>query len=131
MNLLIFLLPFIHNIRFTIRIGDSNHASQVDDRNAIDLEVLNKFIHPNYNGVASYYDVAILETATVTFSTAISPVCLPEISSEDIHKYDNYHVQLTGWGQKDLHTAVSKQLKRVALKIHTSRSVFIQVYRAV
>ena len=84
---------------------------------------MNQFIHPNYDGVASYYDVAILETASVTFSTAISPVCLPENPSNDIHKYDNDHVQLTGWGQKDLHTTVSKQLKRVALKIHTLRYI--------
>jgi hypothetical protein len=83
-------------------------------------------MHPNYDGVASYYDVAILETAHVNFTRAISPVCLPEKSSDDIHKYDNDHVQLTGWGQKDLHSPVSKQLKRVALKIHPSRFVFIQ-----
>ncbi len=84
-------------------------------------------MHPNYDGVASYYDVAILKTAHVNFSRAISPVCLPNKTSVVMDKYENYHVQLIGWGQKDLHTPVSDQLKRVALKIHPSRSVFIQV----
>ncbi len=111
------------NLRFKIRIGDSNHASSVDNGNAIDLDVINHSIHPSYDGVASYYDVAILVTAPVPFSKAISPVCLPEIASDDIHKYDNYYVELTGWGQKDLHTAVSNKLKRVALRINTSRFV--------
>jgi len=111
---------------FTGKSGDSNHASRNDDRNAINLDVLNHSVHPNYDGVSSYYDVAILETAHVNFSRAISPVCLPEKSSDDIHKYDNYQVQLIGWGQKDLQTAVSNQLQRVALKIYTSRSVYIQ-----
>jgi hypothetical protein len=97
--------------------------SSVDDGNVIVLDVINLSIHPRYDAVASYYDVAILVTAPVPFSKAISPVCLPEIASNDIHKYDNDYVELTGWGQKDLHSAVSRKLKRVALRINTSRFV--------
>ncbi len=108
--------------RHKILIGVSNHALR-RNKNAIELEILNQFIHPNYDGVTSYYDVAILETASLVFSTAIRPVCLPEIPSEDIHKYDNDYVELIGWGQKYLHGPVSNQLKKVALKIHTLRFV--------
>ncbi len=109
--------------RYKIRIGGSNHALPKTN-NTIELDILNQFIHPNYDGKASYYDVAILETSSVTLSAAISPVCLPEKANED-NKYDNYYVELTGWGQNNLHSNVSNQLRRVALKIHPLRFVFI------
>ncbi len=107
--------------RYKLRIGDINHASDMDDINAIDLDILRANVHPDYNGEASYYDVAILETAPVTYSKSISPICLPDSPSEDIHKYDNNFVELTGWGQTDLHSKTSKKLKRVSLKIFPLR----------
>ncbi len=78
-------------------------------------------MHPNYDGKASYYDVAILETAPVTFSKSISPICLPDSPNNDVHKYDNNFVELTGWGQTDLHSKASKNIKRVSLKVYPIR----------
>ena len=122
----------LFNYRLKIRIGDTNHASPYDDRNAIDLDIYNISIHPMYNSVASYYDVAILETSPVTFSKFISPICLPQLPSDDIHKYDNYYVDLTGWGQENLLGKTSDKLKRVSLKIHPLRyclkSIFCELY---
>ncbi len=51
-----------------IRIGDSNHASGLGDRDAVDLEVINKEVHPDYKPPAAYFDVAILETLPVKLS---------------------------------------------------------------
>jgi len=107
--------------RFKIRIGDINHASDRDDKNAVDLDINKQTMHPKYNKVASYYDVAILETSPITFSKFISPVCLPETSNDQINKYENDLVELTGWGQTDLHSKTSDKLKRVSLKIHPLR----------
>ncbi len=107
--------------RFKIRIGDSNHALDSGDKNAVDLEILKSIVHPDYNTQAVYYDVAILLTENVTFSKFIRPICLPDSPSEDIHKYDHRHVELTGWGKKDLSGPVSERLKRVSIKIFPQR----------
>ena len=87
----------------------------------MDLEILGSFVHKNYDTVRSYYDVAIFETETVQFSKLVGPICLPGIASDDIHKYDNDQVELTGWGKKNLLSDVSDKLKRVSLKIFPAR----------
>ncbi len=109
------------HLRFKIQMGDTNHVSEHDDKNAFHLDINKQTIHPKYNKVTSYYDIAILETSPITFSKFISPVCLPEAPSDDIHKYDNDFVELIGWGQKDLLSKTSHKLKRVSLKIHPLR----------
>jgi len=63
----------IFNQRWKIRIGDDNHGSIADDKNAKDLNILASFIHPTYNGVAAYFDVAVLETEPLNFSKSIRP----------------------------------------------------------
>ncbi len=95
--------------------------SENDNKNAMDLEIKKQIIHPKYDQISSYYDVAILETSPVTFSKFISPICLPEMPSDDIKKYENYYVDLTGWGQANLYSKTSDKLKRVSLKIHPLR----------
>ena len=104
-----------------IRAGDTNLASHVDDKNALDLEILKSVLHPDYNEEVSYHDVAVLETVKITFSRSVSPVCLPDLPSDDIDKYKNYLVELTGWGQSHLHGETSDRLKRVTLKIFPLR----------
>jgi hypothetical protein len=49
----------------------------LDDANLLFLDILNIDKHPQYNGVAAYYDVAVIETEKVAFSQAIRPICLP------------------------------------------------------
>jgi hypothetical protein len=99
-----------------IRVGDVNHESANDDGNAKNLRIVNKFIHPGYDGVASYFDIAILETEEITFSRAIRPVCLSMLSY-DIRKYDNDQVELVGWGSATTTGNVSNRLKRVSVKV--------------
>ena len=107
--------------RLKVRIGDTNHASQQDDRNVVDLDITNQMFHPKYNKVVSYFDIAILETSPVTFSKAISPICLPNLPTLDSQKYDNYYAELIGWGQSSLHGKIADILKRVSLKIYPNR----------
>lgn len=109
------------NYRFKVRIGDVNHASNKDDRTAIDLNILGYRVHPDFDGLTSYYDVALVQTDILMFSKSISPICLPNWSSDDVNKYDNYHVELTGWGKTRLSGRVSDKLRRVSLRIYPSR----------
>jgi hypothetical protein len=51
------------------------------------LDILNTFIHPDYNGDTVYYDVAVLETKPLNFSGAIQPVCLPGYDDKLVKLY--------------------------------------------
>ena len=104
-----------------IRVGDFNHASNKDDRNAIDLDILSYMIHPDFDEVTSYFDAALLLTEDFSFTKSISPICLTYWPSDDIRKYDNYHAELVGWGKARLSGRVSDKLKRVSVKIYPSR----------
>ena len=96
-----------------IRIGDFNHASQEDNTNAKNLEISKYFIHHLFSEKKAYYDIAILETAPVQKSYAVSPICLP--SSQN--NYDNDAVQLIGWGSKFEIGSPSNKLQRVSLTV--------------
>jgi hypothetical protein len=48
-------------------------------------------------------------------------VCLPEVMSTDIHKYDKDSVELIGWGSETKTGSASDRLKRVELKVFTMR----------
>jgi len=104
-----------------IRISDFNLQSDSDDRNAENIQILHTLVHPDYDGKSAYFDVAILETKPLTFSKAILPVCLPETSSDDIHKYDDRSVELIGWGSTESRGSSSNSLKRVRISVFPNR----------
>jgi len=85
------------------------------------LEILNSTVHPDFDTVSAYYDVALLLTKKVTFSRFIRPICLPDFSSDDIHKYDDKHVELIGWGKNRTYGKISEKLQRVSLRIYSIR----------
>ncbi len=103
--------------RWKIRIGDFDLKSARDNGNAKDLDIINKFIHPEYDGKASYFDVAILETEKITFSRAVRPVCLPNKINNDINKYAHDQAELIGWGSSEITGNVANELKRVSVKV--------------
>ncbi len=109
------VLPFL--CRWKIRIGDFNLELGSDDGNAEDLDIIEKFVHHKYDGVKSYFDIAIFKTKEITFTKAVSPVCLPQEINRDIHKYDNHLAELIGWGSSTTTGSVSNRLKRVSLKV--------------
>ncbi len=59
------------------RLGDQNHNSTSDDSNLLILRILEAIVHPQFNHLSSYFDIAILVTESVTFSRAIKPICIP------------------------------------------------------
>jgi hypothetical protein len=85
------------------------------------VDILEKLVHPKYDGVSAYYDVAILTTKEMTFTRAISPICLPEDVSYDVNKYDNDLAELIGWGSSVADGSVSNLLKRANVKVFSQR----------
>jgi hypothetical protein len=45
--------------------------------NTLFLEIKGVSVHPNYNGISAYFDIAVVKTENVTFSYFVRPVCLP------------------------------------------------------
>jgi hypothetical protein len=64
----------ILSLRWKIRIGDQIHDSSLDDDNLLLLDIVGSNKHPKYDGLRSYYDVAVLTTGTVQFSEVIQTV---------------------------------------------------------
>ncbi len=67
-----------------MRIGDQIHAVRngsqtqpITTENTRFLDIQRVSLHPNYDGVAAYFDIAVIETSIVDFSPFISPICLP------------------------------------------------------
>jgi hypothetical protein len=63
-----------------VRIGDWNHSFET--KNTLFLEIMEVLIHPNYNGISAYFDIAVVKTTNVTFSYFVRPVCLPRFLHE-------------------------------------------------
>jgi hypothetical protein len=61
-------------------MGDQIHSLKTT--NTLILDIQKVTLHPNYNGKTAYFDIAVVETANVTFSKFIIPVCLPRSISE-------------------------------------------------
>ncbi len=103
--------------RSKIRIGVYDLSR--DDGNV--LEIVNSFVHPNYDGKTSYFDIAVLETENINFSKRVIPVCLPDKISYDVDKYDDNEAQLAGWGSHAINENTSKILKRVSVRVYSQR----------
>ena len=51
--------------RLKVRIGDTDHASAIDDDGVQILDILQVQVHPNYNQDMFYFDVAVIRTKPV------------------------------------------------------------------
>ncbi len=100
-----------------IRIGDSNHTSDKKNGNFEVISMIDATVHPKYNGVSSYYDVALLKTKRITLFRADTPVCLPANASFDINKYDGKASQLIGWGSSSVNGIVASWIRRVNIEV--------------
>jgi hypothetical protein len=68
-----FLFSQTHNcsyiFRWKIRIGNDNLNSNLNASNVLVLDIIESNQHPSYDGSSSYYDIAVLTTNIVKFST--------------------------------------------------------------
>ncbi len=105
------------NTNQTIHVGTFNFSLPRSKLDGIDVDIRGVKIHPLYNYKSSYFDVAIITSDKINFTIGIQPICLPESSSTDVHKYDQYSVLLLGWGASNLNGNASKTLKKVSQTI--------------
>ncbi len=55
------------------------------------------FFHSKYNGNA-YFDIAVIQIASVNFSENLRPVCLPNPTNFETNRYDERSATLISWG---------------------------------
>ncbi len=96
-----------------IHVGASNFSLSKSQLHGIDVDIKGVKIHPLYNNNSSYFDIAIITSDIIKFTIGIQPICLPESSNTNVHKYDQYSVDLLGWGASSLFGNASKTLKKV------------------
>ena len=66
--------------------------------------------HPNYNEFTTDNDFAIIQLSSpVTFSSTVSPICLPSTSDN----YENTVATVTGWGTLAYQGSVPNILQKV------------------
>jgi secreted trypsin-like serine protease len=105
-----------------IHVGDFNLSLLKPQQLGIDVNTKEVNIHPLYNYKNAYFDIAIITTDHINFTVNIQPICLPEYSSTDVHKYDRDQVDLLGWGASSYNGIVTDTLRRV------SQTVFPKKY---
>ena len=62
------------------------------------LYIKRTFLHPDFDNVTIYYDIAIIETnEVIQFSNTVMPICLPAKPSKDENLRKNLTVDIVGW----------------------------------
>ena len=54
--------------KWQVRIGDFDHDSSLDDVDVLVLDITDTQVHPSYDGIAAYFDIAIIKTTLVPLS---------------------------------------------------------------
>ena len=59
-----------------------------EDSLRMNLKIEQTYVHPNYYGNSSYFDIGIIKTQNVTFNEVVRPICLPQRAEPkaDIHR---------------------------------------------
>ena len=73
-------------------------ASEIDDFDVQEREMLEVTTHPKSQPLKAYYDVAVIKIEPVTYKTFVRPICLPFTYKFEGGRYDNDAAILTGWG---------------------------------
>ena len=103
--------------RWSVRLGDVDLSSEVDDGAVVEREVLHLSIHSNFHRGQAYFDVAVLTVSEVTFATYVRPICLPAPSFDEA-EYDDRAATVTGWGSENRNSSTSPTLKRAQVEIY-------------
>ncbi|XP_055588381.1 serine protease persephone-like [Uranotaenia lowii] len=118
-----FILTAAHCINddlHIVRIG----VTDLDDSDAQNFFIAEKFIHEEYSLVNKYNDVALLRLkGNVTITLHVRPACLATERTEQIQR-----ATVTGWGKTSPSSDVSAQLNKVSLDVPADRRQCSSMY---
>ena len=96
--------------------GTSDLSYSTPERQEIEIEEIIK--HPKYKKGTSYYDMALIKlTQDLEFSDSISPICIPELATQDANHRAHDATTLTGWGATESKGQSSSILRQGQLTI--------------
>ena len=106
-----------------IRLGDQNLNDGIDDTNTYEIEKI--VPHPESNGRAPQYDLAIVYTKTkIQFNDRIKPICIPTKPYDEANRYANDEVKFSGWGFFNSSRVFSNDLREAAFKVLSQSQCF-------
>ena len=92
-------LESVQSKNLRLILGTDDIEDKDDQIYRTEQKVKRSFIHPNYDGIQAYFDIALIQMDFgVEYNAGIYPICLPEKSSVDIDSRRNDLGTLTGWG---------------------------------
>lgn len=95
-------------------LGDLVINDDKDDSDPIQLKIIERIKHPNYELPMKYNDIALFKLErTVTFNQYVRPACLPEYS-----KPQTEHALASGWGLTTYRGHSSDFLLKVVLEVY-------------
>ncbi|XP_055545243.1 uncharacterized protein LOC129730163 [Wyeomyia smithii] len=97
----------------TVRLGDTNLASQEDDRYAQDIKIKKFTPHPSYQRTQKYSDIALIELEQdAKLDVSVCPICL--WSKDNLQTFTG-GFQAVGFGLTDFASDPSPTLQKVTL----------------
>ena len=95
-----------------IYLGLSDLNGEMDGQHSQLLNITRVQQHPNYNNVASYFDIGLIHTETeIKFTKLTKPLPLPKAPHTKIDAKAGRSVDLAGWGWTDPDSSKRKELK--------------------
>lgn len=80
-----------------------------DNKNAVYLRIANVSLSPFYNSVTRSNNIALIKLEqSVTFNSAIRPVCLPSLSQAIVKLTPGKRCYATGWGDAEEYSELIK-----------------------
>jgi len=100
--------------KFTVLLGA--HDDSKNENTQKTAKVKSIFVHPSYNPRTTSHDITLLKlTAPVTYTNAISPVCLP--TGNDLDDPAGTNGVCTGWGSTREGGSTVSTLRQVVVPI--------------
>lgn len=100
-----------------VLLGELNYASNEDESQPQQFNVLERIKHPDFRFPSKYNDIALIKiNGSVKFNQYIRPACLPESEQFVI---STKRVIASGWGKTDFNAPPSPYLQKVVLELFT------------
>ncbi|XP_046396916.1 venom protease-like [Ischnura elegans] len=103
---------------YFVRLGEHELGSDNDGASPIDVSIVGKTMHPNYNPTSYQNDIAILTLQYPVRSTmAIHPICLPDSQELRSKTFARNYPFVAGWGAVRFNGPSSPTLKELQLPV--------------
>nr|XP_022915432.1 venom protease-like [Onthophagus taurus] len=119
---------------YLARLGELELYSDTEGANPIDVPIIDKVIHADYNTMHYTNDIAILTLANKVEHPSVWPICLPTSPSLRSQKFVKYYGFVAGWGSIYFNGPSSSTLQYASVPIvstETCKAAFSKIKQAI